>query len=580
MQSSDTRALFHLLAAGCALGQVITLLPRGRRGKAQLSLWLFLLVPLSSHLANVRAIRSSQQQSHPWSEHPHPAEILIDNARVQWESLVQHQSPNYTAASMEYRRRYHMEPPDGFEEWYNFATLHQSPLIDDFDTIYHAVSPFWRRSGVEVLQVMEHVKAHPATDVWSCVYSSQKAMTRCHHPHRRFDRHITTSFNRLLGTNVSMTLPDVEFLVNHLDEPRVLIPPPSTSTTTGHHPRGRRFDLTEMSHRSTWESLTRYCASDSEEMRKHTDDPFNLLLPFVTDISSTIDLCQHPEYQTSHGLLMSPTSFRLIEGSVPVLSTGSLSTMGDILYPSPAYFEDEFHYDGAKDVDWEEKRNNLYWAGSTTGGYATDDSSPWRHFHRQRFVSLAQHLEPQKLHIYLRHVHGAVTRVASTFLNARLYDVAFTKVFQCTMSVCRSQYAHFRTHPWADRYRAFRSRLAFDMDGNGISGRYHQLVASKSVPLKQTLLREWHDDRLVPWAHYIPVSQGMDELPELVTYFTTSDIGQRKAREVAELGREWYSKAFREVDFTIYLYRLMLEMARLQDPKRKGGMESAELVVV
>ncbi|MGG6497011.1 UNVERIFIED_CONTAM: glycosyl transferase family 90, partial [Bacteroidetes bacterium 56_B9] len=86
--------------------------------------------------------------------------------------------------------------------------------------------------------------------------------------------------------------------------------------------------------------------------------------------------------------------------------------------------------------------------------------------------------------------------------------------------------AYFRTKPWADKYKAFRSKLTFDMDGNGISGRYYQLLASKSVVLKQTLLREWHDDRLVPWAHYVPVSQGLEELPELVSYLTTSVRGQ------------------------------------------------------
>ena len=58
----------------------------------------------------------------------------------------------------------------------------------------------------------------------------------------------------------------------------------------------------------------------------------------------------------------------------------------------------------------------------------------------------------------------------------------------------------FRTKAWADRDEALRSRPVFDMDGNGISGRRcYKLLASRSTPLKQTILREWHDDRLVPW---------------------------------------------------------------------------------
>jgi len=104
----------------------------------------------------------------------------------------------------------------------------------------------------------------------------------------------------------------------------------------------------------------------------------------------------------------------------------------------------------------------------------------------------------------------------------------------------------------------------FYMDGNGISDSYSKLLASRSAPLKQTLLREWHDDRVVPWAHFIPV-QGMEELPELVSYLTLTGSGQRRAREIAEQGREWFASAFSDVDTSIYRSRLMLELARLQD---------------
>ncbi|OAA60321.1 Lipopolysaccharide-modifying protein [Niveomyces insectorum RCEF 264] len=219
--------------------------------------------------------------------------------------------------------------------------------------------------------------------------------------------------------------------------------------------------------------------------------------------------------------------------------------MGDILYPSPAYMESEFQYDRALDVAWQKKRNNLYWAGSTTGGFAVNDQ--WRNFHRQKFVSLAQNLE-RRPHVYLREQasDGVVRPVTSSFLNGRLFD-------------------------------ALRSRLVFDIDGNGISGRYYKLLASNSAPLKQTILHEWHDERLVPWVHYIPVSQSLDELPELVAFLTSSasGAGQKLAKDVAEQGKDWYSKALREVDMAIYTYRLLLELARLQDPERPAGAATA-----
>jgi hypothetical protein len=73
----------------------------------------------------------------------------------------------------------------------------------------------------------------------------------------------------------------------------------------------------------------------------------------------------------------------------------------------------------------------------------------------------------------------------------------------------------------------------------------------------------------VPWVHYVPVSLGMMELPEIVSWLTGHERGQEMAREAAEMGQQWYSKGLREVDMAIYLYRLLLELARLQDRERK-----------
>ncbi|KAL8966442.1 MAG: hypothetical protein Q9197_005978 [Variospora fuerteventurae] len=499
-----------------------------------------------------------------WSNILHPVEALIKRAEADFESLLRKQSQNYTAACGEYHRRYGMNPPPGFEAWYEFATLHQSPIIDDFNMIYNNVSPFWRLSGSEVLQIMRHVENTPESELWLCTISGHQAKTHCRHHHRRFDRHIQRLFESLVG-EVRGALPDLQVLVNHLDEPRVLFPPQSKEVKHNGH---RVLNVTNMSRQPVWDSITRYCPAQESRRGAGIKPPVATFgLPFVTEAFAAMNLCRHPEYSALHGLFMSPMSFRLLEGLVPILSTGSVSTMNDIIYPSPAYAEAEFQYVDIHDVEWDNKRNNLYWAGSTTGGFVSDDK--WRQYHRQRFVQLGQNTEKQK-HEYLRERNGVISRVQLSFLNSRSFDVAFTKVFQCKRRFCRDQRAFFAVKPWADKDQALRSRLVFDLDGNGISGRYNKLLSSRSVPLKQTLLREWHDERLVPWLHYIPVSQGMEELPELVSYLTSTRRGQRRAKEVAEHGRDWSSKALREIDRKIYTYRLLLELARLQDPERRA----------
>ncbi|KAH8432394.1 glycosyltransferase family 90 protein [Aspergillus melleus] len=452
--------------------------------------------------------------------------------------------------------------------------------MDDFDTIYQGISPFWRLSGRQVLDVVDQAQRAPGADLWLCVFSGREATTQCSHPFRKSDRDINHLFDSLLH-QLPGVLPDVKFLVNHLDEPRVLIPPQPAESESAYHEQSNNradfFNLSDISGKTTWDTLTEFCSSSSEHTGAypdaHTETPS--ILPFISNLSSAIDLCRHPEYRSMHGLAISPTSFLPFQGPVPIFSTGAPSTMADILYPSPAYLQPEFRYNNnsAHDVPWARKRNQLYWMGSTTGGFAGPDTQ-WQHHHRQRFVQLAQNLD-QKDHLYLREIdnhngEATITSTHSSFLNSRLFDVAFTRITQCSPSSCRAQRQYFTTQSWADKDGALGSRLVFDLDGNGISGRYYKLLASRSTPLKQTIFREWHDDRLVPWVHYIPVSLGMEELPELVSYLTSTTAGQARAQEIAEQGRKWFFQALRDVDMTVYTYRLLLELARIQDPEREA----------
>lgn len=490
MQSSGLRAISHVIGSLLALGQAIHIPPR--QAKTKSVLWAIFLVPFVPYLANIVVIKLAE--SSLIRSQPHPVEFFIRNAKSDFNNLVQRQSRTYSAAHTEYQRRYGIEPPPGFESWFEFAKSHRSPIIDGFDTIYDNIAPFLKLSGQQVLETMNDVQNTPGSELWLCTFSGHQATTQCSHPYRIFDRDTQLLFGRLLK-DLGGVLPDVKFLVNHFDEPRILIPQsPGTMHANG------EFSLSHMSKRPVWDTLTKSCPKKIDRtVQTGQGEPFDL--PFITERESAMDLCRHPEYSVMHGLTLSPTSFRPIEGLVPILSTGAPSTMGDILYPSPAYIESEFEYVDEHDIEWGKKRNKLYWTGSTTGGFAMDDQ--WRHYHRQRFVSLAQNLEKRQ-HSYLREMNGVISRVKSTFLNCRLFDVSFTRIFQCESTPCRDQRAYFNLKPWENKDRALKSRFVFDTDGNGISGRYYKLLASKSVPLKQTLLREWHDERLVPWVHYIP----------------------------------------------------------------------------
>ncbi|KAJ2996996.1 hypothetical protein NUW58_g793 [Xylaria curta] len=525
-QQTDTRAFMTVIASLVSLGQTVHLLPK--QAKARSALWILALIPTVPYLTNLATIQVARYSALIHVE-KHPVELLARKAQAAFDNLVQNQSKTYSAAYAQYQRRYGFEPPRGFEDWYKFAERHQSLIIDEFDIISEGVAPFLRLSGNEVLEIMTEVYDQPGHDLWSCRMSGEPPKTECSHHGRQNDRNNAQFFD-MITSKIPSSL-NLTFLLNHLDEPTVIIPPVSQQR--------QRPKIVNLGGQHAWKALT------------------------------NTYLCEHAEYSELHGLLAAPESLRLTQGLVPILSTGAPSTMGDILYPSSAYvIEDRFEYQEEHDVDWDKKQNNLYWAGSTTGGHSREGQ--WQNLHRQRFVELAQNLKRQTFS-YLGEKDGVISRAVSSFLNSRLYDVAFADVLQCDSKPCRDQRQYFRRKPWASGDRPYYSRLVFDLDGNGISGRYYKLLASKSTPLKQTILREWHDDRLMPWVHYIPVSQSMEELPELVSYLTSTESGQKRAKEIAEQGRLWFSKTFREIDVVIYMYRLFLELARLQDPDRPAS---------
>ncbi|QKD56531.2 uncharacterized protein FOBCDRAFT_241324 [Fusarium oxysporum Fo47] len=558
----ESQALLNVACALLCLGQITGFMPRQIRSTR--FLYACIMLPVIPYLANVVAIYHARNDAPTFTaETPHPVVAFYNKAQQEFENQSSRQSTTFEAASHNYQTKYGMEPPPGFGEWYDAARSNDSPLIDEFDSLYQTISPFWRLSGSQVLDAMHQAKSLPVSDLWLCTFSSTSSTTKCSHSYRTFDRHISRMFNNIL---VNFTkLPDVTFLVNHIDEPRVLY----QSSSEASSPHDRRITVEDRGRQPIWDLLTKNCGLEKRETEGQ-DSTNAFGLPFVTNISSAQDLCQHPEYSASHGFMMRPVSFRPIHGLVPIFSTGKLSSMGDILIPSPAYTELEFLYDESRDVDWGRKRDSLYWAGSTTGGFALD--THWQLFHRQRFVELTQNLRTNKSYHYLRTKSGVVQKVKSSFLDGRLFDVVFTRIFQCQRKACRDQDAYFNTKSWVDKDEALKSKLAFDIDGNGISGRYYKLLASMSVPIKQTLFQEWHDDRLIPWLHYIPISQSMEELPELVFYLTSTASGKEVARQIAKRGRQWHTRAFREVDMGLYVYRLLLEMARLQDPQRKANV--------
>lgn len=492
-----------------------------------------------------------------WSKHP--VAVLHDRAEQQFQAFLRRQSKTADAAEAEYTRRYARPPPPGFRQWAEYALKHGSPVIDDFDTIadgvhrYHKLTPAeierrMRRATVNADGLMHNGR------VRRCTFTGGEFGKGC--------RHFATSLTELLG-RARQLVPDVDFLINFLDEPSVLLAEQDVEHTQD----------------PVWENLShqplRTAVAEACSVRGNTSldlgDPVNTYgLPFVADVAAAKDLCQHPDYSSQHGFLVCPATMMRMKTDVPILSQAAPYPFADILYPSTHYGLESSLYRQSQDRAWSRKRNAAYWAGSSTGGYWSGDT--WRNGHRQRLATLGMARQKRNFtHLSAPHDNNAeYFPYISPGINRMLFNIALTKVVGCADdAVCDEQKTFFGLPRSVDsEFEPFRYRFVIDIDGNSYSGRFYRFLASRSVPLKVSIFREWHDDRLVPWLHYIPVSQSLEELPELMRFLATTSEGQAISRRIAEAGREWYFRALTPVHQGIYLYRLMLELAWMQDLSR------------
>ena len=77
------------------------------------------------------------------------------------------------------------------------------------------------------------------------------------------------------------------------------------------------------------------------------------------------------------------------------------------------------------------------------------------------------------------------------------------------------------------------------------------------------MFQEWHDDRLIPWIHYVPISLKMTELPETLRFLAQTEKGQAIAKIIAEQRSEWALKVLRQEDLGLAVFRILLEYGRL-----------------
>ncbi|KAI3391210.1 hypothetical protein diail_7760 [Diaporthe ilicicola] len=490
----------------------------------------------------------------------HPIQLLHQEAISDFEALLSQQSRSPDEAVIEYEGRYGRPPPPGFKEWVKYALRKRSPIIDDFDTIFEDVEIFHQSSPEKLVHLMEEATGGDNGAATLCSYNKTDGFQGC--------AYFGDTMGWIVG-DARKHLPDVKVPINTLDEPSVLLVNDAIDNVASEWPNLARQSIVD----KVAEACMVRGRTRVDRLLAQRVETFGL--PFVQSVEEEKDLCLHPEYRDLHGFLNSPSSFRHLRTAVPLLSRAASYPFADILMPSPHYAFPHNSYSASLDRPWHQKKNAVFWHGSTTGGHWHKDA-PWRQGHRQRLAILANMHRRGQNYTYLQPTNSSVHAgdpwhaYTSPKMDRTLYDVHISAAMQCDDDECAELTRFFRIGEHSDQPAAqpYRYRFAFDVDGNSYSGRFHKHLAGHTTPLKMSIFREWHDERLVPWLHYVPVSQGMDELPELMRFLATTDEGQEVAYRIAEEGRKWYYRALTPVHQGLYLYRLFLELAWLLDPER------------
>jgi hypothetical protein len=491
----------------------------------------------------------------------HPIQQLARTAHGQHLEQIKRQSTTYDAAVLAYNTRYNRLPPPGFQKWFEFARANDCPIIDDFDVMERDLAPFRKISGKQYAANIARIWNSGPHSLWGCNIK---------------DGNMTECPGELIKNmeNVTNDIPDVSLPFNPLDEARVII---GGNGVDEHQPY---WDLG--THTNMWHNMTGACDRYQRNTTPYYPPARNDTavintygLPFTTSSLRNLDVCSHdPEWKYLHGFWSTPTVDSTTQNLIPVLSCAAPSSMHDIVFPAVAYTLGMYSWNEAEAVAWEDKTHGVYWAGSTTGTHIANWSTHWEDAHRERLVLLANHHDKEKEFTYLQRntATGKWQRNVSRAFNKEWYHAFFTNIVQCMDGGCEMIKELFAPYITEGRPRGENSKytLVFDSDGNGHSGRYYRLLMSHSLPLKHTVFREWHDDRLIPWVHFVPVSLGMEEVPETVRYLVDEEEGRALAKQLAEKGREWAMKSLRPVDQAAYVYRLALEMVRLQDPSREA----------
>lgn len=153
----------------------------------------------------------------------HPIPKLMKRAKDNFVDKLSRQSKTLEQAVAEYRRRYKMDPPAGFDDWFQFAKDNNVAIIDEYDQLMNDLAPWREFDGEEIRRRCVQVGYLPSVDL----VRIENGMTRTIDVNKGFDDSEVGA--RAKGFRVMLEkfqdkLPNMDFPINEKAEGRILVP--------------------------------------------------------------------------------------------------------------------------------------------------------------------------------------------------------------------------------------------------------------------------------------------------------------------------------------------------------------------
>lgn len=431
---------------------------------------------------------------------------------------------DYEKLVTHYERRYNRSAPIRLRSWYDYAKDHGCPVMAEYDLVHELLLPFRKVGGIST-DMIEAAKQLPNV---VAVSISQGRLS--YSSGASSDYFATPVLQR-----IAHLLPDMELVINYHDEPRVVWPKNAEAN---------------------YATLRPYV---DQQLQQLTDSGYGRRL----NPSVVSRICQHVPHVAKnapyHGFFQAPASLEIHYGLIPVFSYSNIKDCFiDLLIPS--FYAIAEVNEGVTDTPtWENRKSQIFWRGTAHSTYNNDSwslSEAVKFNHRTRFAM---------------HYH-----------DNSIVDAGLTGVVQCLQKSCHNLESVLHFKPTATHADHYNFKYLWDMDGNGISGRFIRFLKnSHSLVFKAKLFGEWLDNFIKPFEHYVPfhfdfgVSNATEEVADrpyyqqpnadkaIISAFNWAEKHPEVVKKMVEHASD-YSRAFLGLNgMDCYVFRLLIEYESL-----------------